>query len=489
MSTIKTALEFQQEDRQAQQPKWLGEENYENFDPLDLSAITIPHGWSPRPYQEDAWNYFDNGGKRGLAVWHRRAGKDLLCINLCAKKSVERIGLYWHGFPTYSQGRKIAWEGMTKDGRKFLDHFPAESIERKRDDTMTIDFKWGSRYQVVGFDDPDRLVGANPVGVIFSEWSLCNKAVWNFIQPILAENGGWAFFIFTPRGHNHAHEMYQNALKDPLWFVQVLGVKDTYYYKKTDRVRDERPVYVSRPVVTEEDIAQAVKEGMPEDLVDQEFHVSFDAPIVGSYYGRLMKLALDQGRLGNYPFDPRLPVWTHWDIGIGDQTSIWFTQFHFTEIRIIDYLANSGEGLPYYIRKLREKADELGYMYEGHNAPHDIEVREFTNGKSRLETARNLGLRFKVIPRGDVPTGIDAVRAILPRCYFNLDTCGKGIEALRQYKKAWNEEADCFSDSPLHDWCSHPADAFRTMAMGMRIRPVQKNRPQQADGDYKIFGE
>jgi len=431
-----------------------------------MSTIQVPIDWSPRAYQLPLWKYMEGGGKRAVAVWHRRAGKDLSSINWCAVSALTRPGLYWHLFPTYNQGRKIAWDGMTRDGRKFLEHFPKEMWEAVNNTEMRLTLKNGSIYQVVGTDNVDRLVGANPVGVVFSEYSLQDPRAWNYIRPILAENGGWALFIYTARGRNHGYDLLNMAKRNESWFQQVLTVEDT------------RAIPI-------EAIDEERASGMPEEMIQQEFYCSFDAPLVGSYYGNAMAKLLAEQKLTKVPYDPLLEVHTSWDLGVGDSTSIIFFQMANTEIRIIDYYENSGEGLPHYVKILRER----DYVYGEHLAPHDIQVRDFSTGKSRLEVARELGVRFRVVANLRIDDGIEAVRTVLPRCYFDEDKTSHLIEALRQYRKDFDEKNKVFRDKPLHDWTSHPADAMRYLALGIRdrINRKQQNLPRQAESEYSIF--
>ena len=149
----------------------------------------IPHDWRPRAYQMKLWEYLINGGKRAVAVWHRRAGKDSLSINWTAFAATQRKGIYWHMLPTQAQARKVVWDGIDKAGRKIVDQaFPKELVARKSEQDMKIELRNGSIWQCVGSDYYDNLVGANPVGVVFSEYSIANPAAWDFIRPILAEN-------------------------------------------------------------------------------------------------------------------------------------------------------------------------------------------------------------------------------------------------------------------------------------------------------------
>ena len=428
--------------------------------------LRVPVDWRPRPYQLPLWKFLEGGGKRAVCVWHRRAGKDLCSINWAVGSALQRPGLYWHLFPTYNQGRKIAWDGMTKDGRAFLNHFPEELVEGKNNTEMRLTLKNGSIFQVVGTDNVDRLIGANPVGVIFSEYSVQDPRAWDYIRPILAENDGWALFIFTARGRNHGYDLLNIAKRNETWFQQVLSVEDT------------RAIPMS--AVDEERAA-----GMPEEMIEQEFFCSFDAPLVGAYYGNAMARLLADKHITKVPYEPLLDVHTSWDLGVGDSTVILFFQLQGNEIRIIDYYENQGEGLAHYIKVLREKE----YVYGDHYAPHDIQVRDFSTGRSRLEIARELGVRFRVAANLRIDDGIEAVRSILPRCYFDEDKCSHLIEALRQYRKDYDEKLKAYKDRPLHDWTSHPADAMRYLALSVRDRINKKisNLPRQAELEYGIF--
>ena len=428
--------------------------------------ITVPNDWRPRAYQKGLWNFLEKGGKRAVAVWHRRAGKDLLSVNWCVTAALKRKGLYWHLLPTYNQGRKIVWDGMTKTGRGSLDHFPKELWSSINNTDMRLELKNGSIYQVVGTDNVDRLVGSNPVGVIFSEYSLQDPRAWDLVRPILAENGGWAVFIYTARGRNHGYDMFNMANGNKRWFCERLTVDDTAAVPP-EAIEDERSA------------------GMPDELIQQEFYCSFDAPLVGSYYGSLMAKALAEDRIKEVPYEPRLEVHTAWDLGMGDSTAIIFFQQFGKEYRLIDYYENQGEGIPHYVKVLRDK----DYVYGKHIAPHDIKVREMGTGKSRFEVSRDLGLRFHVCPHILIEDGIEAARTILSRCYFDSKKCNILVEALRQYRKDYDEKRKVYRDKPLHDWTSHAADAFRYLALGTRDLTINKQQlPTFADNEYSVLG-
>jgi hypothetical protein len=406
--------------------------------------IEMPNGWNPRPHQRNLWNYLERGGKRAVAVWHRRAGKDSLSVNFTAAQMVERVGVYWHMLPTAKQARKVVWAGVDRQQRKIIDQaFPPLLRKRMNDQDMLIELVNGSVWQCVGSDNYNALVGANPVGVVFSEYSLTDPAAWEYIRPILRENGGWAIFIFTPRGKNHAYDLFETARQNPNWFCEKLTVDDT-------------------GIITPEGIEEERRSGMDEDLIQQEFYCSFDAAVKGTYYSGLMAAAQKDGRIGDVPYLTDRPVYTAWDLGIGDATGIWFWQEDGFYFNIIDYYEANDVGLNTYLKVLREK----GYTYAPkHVFPHDVNVRELSSGDSRKKILERSGFGVKVCPKESVDEGIEAVRNILPRCRFDEKKCVRGIRALSEYHKKWNENMKDYLPTPCHDWTSHGADAFRYFAL------------------------
>lgn len=223
-----------------------------------MPEITIPHNFTPRPYQMPLLKAMDSGTRRACLVWHRRAGKDKCALNLTIKKMFERVGTYFHALPTYNQGRKVLWDGRGKDEFKFMDHFPPEIIARRNSTEMKIELVNGSIWQVIGADNYDSVVGSNPVGIVFSEYSVSERypMAWDYFRPMLTENGGWAIFIFTPRGRNHGFELYQQAAINPSWFTQILTVEDTKAIGLAEIDEDRRA-------------------GMSEDMIQQEYYCSF----------------------------------------------------------------------------------------------------------------------------------------------------------------------------------------------------------------------
>jgi len=340
---------------------------------------------------------------------------------------------------------------------------------------MKITFVNGSTWQVVGSDNYSALIGSAYLGVVFSEYALSNPNAYAFLRPILAENGGWALFISTPRGRNHFHKLFLGAEKSDGWFAEHLSAETTGHIKSE---------------VLANELAEMIDERGEEEgkaLYEQEYLCSWDAAIPGAYYSRLLATATKEERVTNVPYDPAFPVYTAWDLGIGDSTAIWFAQMIGREMRVIDFYEASGVGLDHYAKVIKDKP----YSYERHILPHDVMASELGTGTTRFETLRKLGIRSEVLPASRVDDGISAVRMLLPRCWFDKTKCEKGLNALAQYQREWDEKAKSYKPRPLHDWTSHASDAFRYLAVGTeRFRPEKRdrNRPQMANTEYNLFG-
>lgn len=423
--------------------------------------IRLPNDWSPRPYQIPAWNYLENGGKRACLIWHRRSGKDDVALNWAAIAAHERVGEYWHMLPEASQARKAIWDAVSPHtGRRRIDQaFPQALREKTREDEMVIRFKSGSLWRVVGSDNYQSLLGSTPAGIVFSEWALADPDAWAFLRPILMENGGWALFITTPRGTNHAHKTLTLAKSDPNWFAQVLSNKETQVFTEA-QLADELREY-------QHDYGE--EEGLA--LFEQEYNCSFESALIGSYYGAYLARASKDTpkRIGSVPIDRAVPVHTAWDLGISDSTSIWFIQRAGREYRLIDYHEGAGVGLDEYARVLDERRAKYKWVYGNHYFPHDMTVRELGNkGKSREDTMRELGYRPTIVPQHNVMDGINATRRMLDQSWIDETRCEKGLNALRNYCREWDDRLKKFRDAPLHNWASHGADALRTFASGHR---------------------
>jgi phage terminase large subunit len=332
---------------------------------------------------------------------------------------------------------------------------------------------------LVGSDTYNSLVGSPPIGVTASEWALADPQAWAYLRPILLENDGWAVFITTVRGKNHVWRMYDGAKDDPDWFVQVLPATETGTLTAAQLEKEQ--LEYQREYGQEDGDA----------LFAQEYLCDWSAAIVGSYYGKMMRDADTAGRITSVPYDPQALVHTAWDLGLNDQTVIWFFQAVGREIHLIDYIENSGQPLVWYAGEVHKR----GYVYGEHILPHDSEARELQTNRSRTETLRGLNLNVRVLraagaERVLVADGINAARSILPRCWFDKTKCAKGIEALKAYRREWDEQKKTFHDRPLHDWASDPADAFRYLALGLDDVPgvSQSIYDRHAEGSKRPRG-
>lgn len=441
--------------------------------------LTLPaNGWLPRDYQLPIWEFLKAGGKRAIAVWPRRHGKDDVGLHHTCKAAMTRVGVYWHLLPQHNQARKAIWDAVNPHtGRRRIDDaFPHELRETTRDQDMLIRFVNGSTWQVIGSDNFDALVGTPPIGVVFSEWALSNPQAWSLIRPILLENNGWAIFITTPRGRNHAYRMFLMAEESDGWFAERLTSKTTGVF--------------SEDALTNE-LAELVSERGEEDgeaIFQQEYMTSWSAALPGAYYARVMDELERKGQIGSVPWNPGLQVHTAWDLGASDQTAVWFIQWAGVGWAVIDYMSGTSKGPDFYAKALQDKP----YIYGEHLLPHDAANKEKTlpNAASisatYSELLNNRG-KVRVVPRtSNVANDINEVRKLLPICWFDEENCREGLDALRAYRREWDDKLRCYRDHPLHDWASDPADAFRTFAMG-RPREIEPDDDEQERAD--VFAE
>lgn len=311
----------------------------------------------------------------------------------------------------------------------------------------------GSTWQVVGSDNYNSLVGSPPIGVVFSEWALADKQAWAFLRPILAENGGWAMFITTPRGPNHAKDHYEAMKRDDTAFVETLRADQSGVFT-ADQMADERRAYVSE-----------YGETLGKSLFDQEYMCSFESAVVGAYYAEQMNEMREDGRISRVSVDKAYEVETSWDLGIRDQTAIWFVQRIGSEVRLIDYYEASGVGLDHYVEHLRDWEKQHKTRFGTHFLPHDVSAQELGTGRSRLATLDALGLRnVVVVPQHAVLDGINSVRRMLPKVWIDEERCARGLRCLQMYRSDIDEKTGAFKPRPVHDEFSHGADALRYFA-------------------------
>lgn len=349
--------------------------------------------------------------------------------------------------PTYRQGKAIAWD--------YLKHYSAPIPDvAVNESELRVDFPNGGQVRIYGADNPDALRGIYLDGAVLDEYGLMVDTLWGeVIRPLLSDRQGWALFIGTPNGRNEFYAKATAAQVEPGWHFAEYKASQT-------------------GILSPEEL-EDVRRTVTEDEYAQEFECSFEAAVKGAVYAREMAAARMDGRVTPVPWEPRLPVDTSWDLGMDDSTAIWFSQSAPTgEIRLLAYYESSGQGLQHYVGILKDQQAKYGWVYGDHFLPHDVDVKEMGTGVSRLETLRSMGLfSVVVIKRTEsLYDDINAVRMMLPRCYFSTPACEKGVEALMHYR--WKEatENQTGKTLPVHDWASHGADALRTLACA----PVRK---------------
>jgi hypothetical protein len=400
--------------------------------------IEVSTGYTPRPLQLEIHRSLK---RFSVLVCHRRFGKTVLCVNelidraLRSKKPRPR---YAYLAPFYRQAKAVAWDYL----RAYTQAIPGTA---KNEAELRVDLPNGARIQLFGADNYDALRGIYLDGVVLDEYAQMPPKAWSeVIRPALADREGWAIFIGTPKGRNAFCELYEEAKRDESWFGALYRASETN-------------------IIAASELAKA-RAQMTEEEYEQEFECSFQAALVGAYYGGLMQQADREGRVCGVAWEPKARVDTAWDLGIGDSTAIWFCQQVGREVRIVDYYEASGVGIDHYAKVLGQKS----YLYGEHILPHDAGNNQLATGKSLLDTLRALGIRGRVLQRGDLEDGINAARLLIPKCWFDAVKCARGIEALRQYRREWDEKGQVFKPRPLHDWTSHAADAFRYLAVGLK---------------------
>ena len=398
--------------------------------------------------------FHDRKERFAIIVAHRRFGKTVAAINDLIRSCFEidrpnvRVAYI---APYLSQAKAVAWDYALE----FTRDIPEIKVNHSE---LRIDFLNGARFRLFGADNYNAMRGLYFDAVVLDEMADFPASAWsNVIRPALADRRGSATFISTPKGKNEFWELWHEAQDDPNWFTAMLKASETS--------------------ILDQDELDEARRTMGDDRYEQEFECSFEAAIQGAFYAKEMKEATEDGRITRVPYDRAASVITAWDLGIGDSTAIWFAQFVGQEIRIIDYYENSGVGLDHYAKVLLDKE----YHYVQHILPHDVQVKELGTGKSRLETLDALGIRnIEIAPKLAVEDGIQAARTMIPKCWFDEDNCTRGIEALRQYRRDFDEKLKTWRGRPLHDWTSHGADAFRYLAVGYRREsdwgePIRRN--------------
>ena len=405
-----------------------------------MPNIVIPY--KPRALQKILHGQIDKH-RFSVVVLHRRAGKTVMCINHMLRAALTNKLLnprYAFISPYRLQGKATAWDYI----KQFAGKIPGTKFNESE---LRCDLANGARITILGAENDQAIRGISLDGCVFDETQSIKPTIFpEVIRPALADRKGWCIFIGTPKGRNSFYQLYQSAIKNPTWYAC------TYKASETD--------------ILDEEELQAAKDVMSKDLYEQEFECSFQAAITGSYYGTIIEDLAKEKRMVSNLFDEDIDVETWWDLGMNDQTAIWFVQRYKKEIRLIDYYENTGHGLDHYADVLKKK----GFEYSTHIFPHDVKVRELGNyAKTRLEALLDLGIVGEVAPKLSIEDGIEAVRKNLVNCWFDKDKCATGIEYLKAYQKKWDDKAQVFKSKPQHSYASHCADAFRTGIAGQGI--------------------
>lgn len=392
-------------------------------------------------------------------VVHRRGGKTVSRVNELIKGALTETlprPMFGYVAPYLKQAKAVAWD--------YVKHYCAPLVPMGatfNEAELRADLPNGGRIRLFGADNPDAMRGLYFDGVVLDEYADQDPRIWPVIRPALSDRLGWADFIGTPKGHNDFYDTYQRALANPEeWYCNVHRASETGLIPISE--------------------LEAARRSMTDDQYAQEYECSFEAAIQGAYYGKEMAEAERDKRVCRVPYDKATDVITAWDLGIGDATAIWFCQQVGQEYHLIDYVENSGVGLDWYAAEIKNRP----YVYANHLLPHDVEAKELGTGKSRKEILENLGIKVTVAPKLRVEDGINAVRMVLNRCWFDAEKCKRGVEALKQYRTEFDEQRKVFRNTPLHDWTSHPADAFRYLFTG--IKKTEKAQWSDAVTNFKV---
>jgi len=377
-----------------------------------------------------------------VLVCHRRAGKTVATIADAIRRAIlenKPDGRYAYIAPYYAQAKNIAWD--------YLLRYAQPAITKANQSELWIELVNGARIRLFGADNPDALRGLYLDGVCLDEYADMKPRLWGeIVRPLLADRKGWATFIGTPKGHNAFYDIYQEANRSPNWYVKTLRADES-------------------DLLDPDELADA-RRSMTPDQYEQEFLCSFEAAILGAYYGQEMRVITDSNRITEVEYDPMFPVHTAWDLGYSDDTAIWWYQVIHGEIRVLEYHSSNGQPIHYYTGLIESKNYEYGY----HHLPHDARAKTLASGgKSIIEQiSTKIDIKsLKIVPNLSLQDGIQATRLALMRAWFDYK-CEEGIECLRQYQREYDEDKKVFRDKPRHDWTSHGADAFRMLAVAWK---------------------
>jgi phage terminase large subunit len=409
--------------------------------PQAARIVTIRSEYTPRK----AFIPFHMRGQRwAVLVCHRRAGKTIATLNDLIKTAItgqKRDGRYAFILPQRNQAKDVGWSYLKRYATPLLSRPPNES-------ELRVDLLNGAMLRLYGADNPDALRGPYLDGVVLDEFADMRPSIWyEVVRPMLADRHGSAIFIGTPKGKNEFWELYNKAKKDPgTWFSFILRASES-------------------GLLPASELADLRKD-MGEDTYMQEMECSFEAATKGAFYAEELREMQAAGRICKLEIDRAIKVHTSWDLGVSDSTAVWFVQSVGRERRLVDYYESSGVGLDHYVDMLYERQRRYGWRYGDHFFPLDVQVRELSTGKSRVDTLKARGVEVTLVPQHNLLDGINAVRKMLARTWIDPERCERGLEALRQYCREYDHRLKDWKQNPLHNWTSHGSDALRYFAAG-----------------------
>lgn len=429
-----------------------------------MAVIRLPNNWVPRGYQLPAWSYLEHGGRHAELLWHRRSGKDEVSFHWTAVSAHKRVGNYWHMLPQANQARKALWDAVNPHTgkRRIFEAFPQELWANHSDHEMFIRFKNGSAWQVVGSDNFNSLVGSPPVGIVFSEWALCDPAAWAYLMPIIEENKGWAIFNTTPRGRNHAYRSLKAAQSNPDSYASVLRADQTGVFNQSqlDKIKDK--------------LMETYGHEFGQSIFEQEYMCSFDAANLGAILGKYVTQAERDERVReDVEYDPEgAPLEISSDIGYRDTASWWFWQPCLGGFRLVYHDSDSGLEAKDWCDRLIEDVKKIGGKLGRIWLPHDAKAKTFASRHSPMEQFLEAFGHdvVRVVPQTKKLDQINAARTVIQRCEFNKKFCKLGLEGLAAWSFEYDQETRDFSKDPKHDWASHHGDSFSYGALIMRER-------------------
>lgn len=430
------------------------------------------HVFRVRRYQRAFHKAWTKGDKRRLIeIAHRRWGKDEIALNVTRDMALQRPASYWHCLPEYAQARKAIWTAVNPHtGKRRVDEaFPRAIRKATHEQEMFIELQNGSTWQLIGSDRYDATVGSSPAGIVYSEWALANPSAWGYHRPMVEENNGWAAFITTPRGNNHAKAMFEMAQGSDRWFAERSTVHDTGALTQ-DQLDEALEEYQALYGI---DFGQA--------MFEQEYLCSFSGAMVGAYFGAEVNKAERDGRIAPVEIDPQHPVHTAWDLGKAVNNPIWCFQVIDGQPVIVDFYEPDSEDLADWVAWLNERGyNGIDYV------PHDIMTTEWGSSRTRFELLHDMGRKPRRLTRVSVADGLQAGRTTINAAKFHAgnDDRGQrvtaGIEGLRNYRREWDDERKTFRETPIKDWAEHIGSAFRYCGLAWREAPKPVQRKQKS---------